>query len=108
MKSKFLQLIGIIVWVIYAISALGITYINPDHLTSLNVTIRTVVSVILMIRFRPAWMHNESVVFTKDDWEFVFGAAFYLFTTTTLNSLIQAWFKKMVSRIEKDIKDINA
>ena len=90
MKARILQSVGIFMWIIYAFSLFGILAINPLYLSTLNTTIRTVVSIVLMIRFRPSWAYNRKMTFTMDDWSFVFSASFYLFATTTLNTLLLA------------------
>ena len=75
MKSKVLRTVGIIIWILYGISLFGIIQINPKYLVEMNTIIRTVISLVLMYRFRPEWAYNPKIEFGKDDWNFVFGMA---------------------------------
>jgi len=93
-KSTFLRVYGLIFWILYIITFIGIANVNIDYLQQLNIIIRTFISITLMYKFRPYWAFNSKATFTQDDWDFVFMASFYLFATTTLNSIITARFKK--------------
>ena len=92
-KSTLLKIWSIIFWVSYIVAFIGIAKVNINYLQQLNVFIRTIISLVLMFKFRPYWAYNSNVKFTNDDWEFVFAASFYLFATTTLNSIITSRFK---------------
>tara|TARA_Y100000389_G_scaffold179456_1_gene193528 strand:+ start:8018 stop:8374 length:357 start_codon:yes stop_codon:yes gene_type:complete len=98
-KSTVLRLYGIFFWASYIITFIGIANVNIEYLQEFNVVIRTIIALILMYRFRPYWLFNKNPEFTEDDWNFVFAASFYLFATTTLNTIIKTYFKNFFTKI---------
>ena len=107
-KSTILRLYGIFFWVSYIITFIGIANVNIEYLQEFNIIIRTIIGLILMYRFRPYWLFNQNPKFTDDDWNFVFAASFYLFATTTLNTIIQKYFKNFFTKITgKDLPGNN-
>ena len=98
-KSTLLRIWTIFFWSSYIIAFIGITQVDIDYLHTLNVFIRTIISLVLMFKFRPYWAYNSKITFTEDDWNFVFAASFYLFATTTLNSIITSRFKHLFYKV---------
>ncbi len=75
-------------YILYVIVLFGISQTAPDYLDMLGEFLKFYVIFFLLLRFNPYSSHK----FTDFDRELVFQSAGFLFTTSSLNTLVAKYF----------------
>lgn len=90
-------------FILYLFALSGFLIIPTKNLDTLNLFLKTIVSIFLIIRFNP----YRKVKFTELDRRIVFSAAVFLFSTTTISIFIKQYMKNKIKNIKTDILDFN-
>lgn len=76
----------------YACAILGFTQFGPEHLQTIDGYVRLYMTLFLMWRFN---MFRTTIQFTELDRKIVFSAALFMFTTTTINTILLQYVTKV-------------
>lgn len=80
-------------YVLYGFALFGIYQKAPQYLATLNMVLKTYVSLFLIIKFNPYIKHH----FNDFDRKVAFSAGFFLFFTTTISAIVSGYIKPLVS-----------
>tara|TARA_X000000368_G_scaffold313540_2_gene251153 strand:+ start:166 stop:522 length:357 start_codon:yes stop_codon:yes gene_type:complete len=83
---------------LYLFTFLGIFSIPSKYTDDINLFLKTIVSLFLIIRFNP----YTKTKFSEMDKRIVFSAALFLFSTTTLNSIIKHYTVNQVDKVKNN------
>ena len=87
----FYRLLILILYFIYIVSAVGITYINPDYTYYLNHIIKLLIAIVLVIRFNP---FRNTLNCNKNDRIFILASCFFLLTSEGFIEYLKLIFEK--------------
>ena len=87
----FYRLLILILYFIYIVSAVGITYINPDYTYYLNHIIKLLIAIVLVIRFNP---FRKKLTCNMNDRTFILASSFFLL----INDEFMAYLKSLFSK----------
>ncbi len=98
MKSyeNFYHLVLYFSYVLYFITLIGISYINPKYLSLLQTILKYFVILFLLFKFHP---FQKNVNFTNFDREIVFSSALFLLATSSLTEIVKQYFNKIKNYI---------
>jgi hypothetical protein len=88
---KFYYILVGMMYVIYAITFLGIYYIKPEYVEYLSIFTRVFIAAILLIRFNPFY----KVTFSESDRILISAAAFFLLVNTGVTEYIMQYVDKI-------------
>jgi hypothetical protein len=94
-QNRIFDVIIIISWILYFFIALRLSVKAPDYLDDLEYYIKIYVSLFLLYRFMPF----RKVSFTDLDKKIAFNAGIFLFTATTINSILITYIKNIKSYV---------
>jgi hypothetical protein len=94
-QNRIFDVIIIISWILYFFIALRLSVKAPNYLDDLEYYIKIYVSLFLLIRFMPF----RKVKFTELDRKIAFNAGIFLFSATTINTIIQSYIKNIQSYV---------
>jgi hypothetical protein len=94
-QNRFFDIIIVISWILYFFIALRLSVNAPDYLDDLEYYIKIYVSLFLLYRFMPF----RKVSFTDLDKKIAFNAGIFLFTATTINSILITYIKNIKSYV---------
>ena len=94
-QNRFFDIIIVISWILYFFIALRLSVKAPDYLDDLEYYIKIYVSLFLLYRFMPF----RNVSFTDLDKKIAFNAGIFLFTATTINSILITYIKNIKSYV---------
>lgn len=86
----YYALIGIM-YVIYAVTFLGVYYVKPEYIEKLSVFTRIFVAAVLLIRFNPFY----KITFSESDRILISAAAFFLLVNTGVTEYIMFYIDKI-------------
>lgn len=86
----YYALIGIM-YVIYAVTFLGVYYVKPEYIEHLSVFTRIFVAAVLLIRFNPFY----KITFSESDRILISAAAFFLLVNTGVTEYIMQYVDKI-------------
>ena len=94
-QTRIFDIIIIISWILYLFIALRLSVKAPDYLDDLEYYIKIYVSLFLLYRFMPF----RRIKFTDFDRKVAFNAGIFLFSATTINSILLRYIKEIKSYI---------
>ena len=94
-QNRFFDIIIILSWILYLLIALRLSVKAPDFLDDLEYYIKIYVSLFLLYRFMPF----RKIKFTDLDRKIAFNAGIFLFSATTINSILLTYIKQIKSYI---------
>lgn len=86
-------LLILLIYIIYAVSAIGITYINPDYAIYLNHIIQFFIAVVLIIRFNP---FRKKLTCNMNDRTFILASSFFLLINDEFVQYLKSLFSKYI------------
>lgn len=103
MKSyeNFYHLVLYFSYVLYFITLIGISYINPKYLSLLQNILKYFVILFLLFKFHP---FQKNVNFTNFDREIVFSSALFLLATSSLTEIVKKYFYSIKSLIQNSFQ----
>ena len=84
--ENFYHLVLYFSYVLYFITLIGISYINPKYLSLLQTILKYFVILFLLFKFHP---FQKNVSFTNFDREIVFSSALFLLATSSLTEIVK-------------------
>lgn len=84
-------------YTIYFVSIIGLAYINPTYVKSLNKIIQTFVAIVLFIRFNP---FQTNITCTRNDRIFILASSFFLLINDEFVEYIRTYFLNHVKKIK--------
>jgi hypothetical protein len=94
-QNRFFDIIIILSWILYLLIALRLSVKAPDFLDDLEYYIKIYVSLFLLYRFMPF----RKIKFTDLDRKIAFNAGIFLFSATTINSILLTYIKQIKSYV---------
>ena len=80
-------------YLVYVISIIGLAYIEPKYIKTLNTVIQYFIAIILFIRFNPFRKH---VICNKNDRIFILASSFFLLVNDEFTDYVRSWFQRTV------------
>ena len=96
-QNRLFDIVVYVTWVLYIVTALGLSANAPQYLDILHIFIKLYVSFFLIYRFNPF----RRVKFTALDAKIAFSAGFFLLTTTAIDGLLKTYLSKGVKSINE-------
>lgn len=94
LQDKAFTIITYVNYIVYALVLLGLSYLTPESVSTLNKYMPVYVSIFLLFRFNPIKRKDET--FTELDRKIAFSSGVFLFLTTTVGTLTQKFLEKYV------------
>ena len=89
-------LIGI--WyIIYFVSIIGLAYIDPKYVKTLNSIIQTFIALVLVIRFNPI---QKNLKCNRNDRIFILASCFFLLINDEFTNYVRTFFKDRINNIK--------
>lgn len=98
-QTTIFNYVVFISYILFFLIAFGLSAKAPQYLDSLQYYVKIYISLFLIYRFNPF----RHVKFTELDRKVAFSSGLFLFTTTAINQIIQAYIKEIGGFINKYI-----
>ena len=95
LQELLFNFVFFLMYSLYFVEWLGLSKTATTYLTTLDNIIKMYVSLFLIFRFNPL-RHTR---FTEFDRQVVFTSALYVIATTTINTVIQTFYKKAIDTV---------
>jgi hypothetical protein len=95
-QSKMFTIVIYVTWILYILIALGISFVSPQYLVTLQNIVKIYISLFLMLRFNPF----RHVKFTRLDARIAFSAGLFLFATTAIDKILQSYLQPFLTKFE--------
>lgn len=99
-KLNLFKISIFIIYLLYFLAFLGITYIDKSKIRLLSISVASIICVILMLRFHP-FRHHE---ITDFDRTIIFSAASFLFINTFVTEIYSQYIKDSIKNINSFIE----
>jgi hypothetical protein len=101
-QRKLFDIITVVTYILYILIFTGLSFNAPNYLHLLNAAFTIYVSIFLLYRFNPF----RDVPLTELDKKMIFTAAIFLFTTTTVNSILSYYIQNYVNKTKEFAKQV--
>lgn len=92
----YFLLIGI--WyIIYFVTIIGLAYVDPIYVKTLNTIIQTFIAFVLFVRFNP---FQKKMICNKNDRIFVLASCFFLLLNDEFTDYIQSFFQDRIDTLK--------
>jgi hypothetical protein len=94
--NLYFILIGI--WyIIYFVTIIGLAYVDPIYVKTLNTIIQTFIAFVLFIRFNP---FQKNMICNQNDRIFVLASCFFLLLNDEFTHYIQSFFQDRIDTLK--------
>ena len=88
-------------YILYFITLIGVSIVNPKYLTLLQDILKYFVILFLLIKFNP---FQKNIVFKEFDREVVFSSALFLLATSSITMIVKNYFQIIKKWISSNVK----